>query len=260
MLYIVPRWVMMCSWVTAIILQALLATIMIHRGLARRFPAFFAYTAYEVLLNAFLFTIDQIDSVTATQYSDAFLVGAVGSAVLRFAVICEIFIQVFRSSPSLKELGEAVFRWATVVFMIVAVLIVAKATGLEGTGFERERDVVAIHVVDRAIDMIQCGLLVFLALLASFLRFPWKSYIMGIALGFGVFSSIELLLLALQAQYGPNFGLRAVPLIRSGTYLLCLGIWLATVLSREYPKHRKPPPGVQDLDSWNDTLERLIRQ
>jgi hypothetical protein len=251
---------MMCSWVTAIVLQALLAAIMSHRGLARKFPAFFAYTTYEVLLNAFLFTIDHIDSVTATQYWDANLVGAAGSAALRFAVVCEIFIQVFRIYPPLKELGEVVFRWATVVLMIVAVLIVAKVTGLEGTGFEKDWPVVGLHIVDRAIDMIQCGLLVFLTLLAGFLRLSLRSYIMGIALGFGVFSSVELLILALQAQYGVDFGLKAVPLVRSVTYLWCLGIWMATVLSPEHPKNRKPPPRMQDLNNWNDTLERLIRQ
>ena len=204
--YIVPRWVVMCLWVTAIVLQAVLAAMMIHRGLARRFPAFFAYTVYEALLSAFLFTIDHIDSVTAPQYRDAYLVGAAGSAALRFAVVCEIFIQVFRVYPPLKELGEVVFRWATVILMIVAVLIVANVTGLEGTGFEKDWYVVGLHIVDRAINMIQCGLLVFLALLASFLRFSWRSYIMGIALGFGVFSSVELCISASRRSTGCTLG------------------------------------------------------
>lgn len=251
---------MMCSWVTAIVLQALLAAIMSHRGLPRKVPAFFAYTVYEVLLSAFLYTIDHMDSVSAPQYQDAYFVGAGGSAALRFAVVCEIFIQVFKVYPPLKELGEVVFRWATVVLMIVAVLIVANVTGLEGTAFEKDWYVVGLHIVDRAIDMIQCGLLVFLALLASFLRLSWRTYIMGIVLGFGVFSSVELLILTLQAQYGVDFGLKAVPLVRSVTYLWCLGIWIAAVLSPQHPKNRRPPPRMQDLNHWNDALERLIRQ
>jgi hypothetical protein len=60
---------------------------MSHRGWARKFPAFFAYTAYEALLNAFLFAIDHIDSVTGTQYWDLYLIWAVWSAALRFAVV-----------------------------------------------------------------------------------------------------------------------------------------------------------------------------
>ena len=260
MQYIVPRWVIMCSWVIAIVLQGLLATMMIHRGLARRFPAFFAYTVFEVLLNAFLFTIDHIDSVTNAQYGDAYLAGAAGSAALRFAVVCEIFIQVFRNYPPLKELGEVIFRWATAVLMIFAVLIVANATGLEGTGLEKDWFAVGFQVVDRAVNMIQCGLLVLLVLLASFLRFSWTRYVMGITLGFGVFSSVELCLSALKAQYGMYFAWKAVPVIESFTYLGCLGIWGIALLLPEFRAPRINAQPVNDLQHWNSELERLLRQ
>jgi hypothetical protein len=258
--YIVPRWVVMCLWVTAIVLQAALATMMIHRGLARRFPGFFAYTVYEALLSAFLFTIDHIDAVTNAQYGNAYLAGAAGSAALRFAVVCEIFIQVFRGYPPLKELGEVIFRWATVILMIVAVLIVANVTGLEGTGLEKDWYAVGFQVVDRAINIIQCGLLVFLVLLASFLRFSWTSHIMGIALGFGVFSSVELCLSALKAQYGMYFAWKAVPVIESVTYIGCLGLWSVTLLLSEFRSLRTDPGPAKDLQNWNNELERLLRQ
>jgi hypothetical protein len=258
--YIVPRWVVMCFWVTAIVLQTGLATMMIHRSLARRFPAFFAYTVYEALLSAFLFTIGHMDSVTREQYGNALLAGAAGSAALRFAVVCEIFIQVFRGYPRLKELGEVIFRWATVILMLVAVLIVANLTGLEGTGLEKDWYAVGFQVVDRAVNIIQCGLLVFLVLLASFLRFSWTSHIMGIALGFGVFSSVELCLSALKAQYGMYFAWRAIPVIQSVTYLGCLGIWNVTLLLSEFRSRRINPGVVNDLQHWNNELERVLRQ
>lgn len=260
MQYIVPRWVVMCSWVIAIVLQGLLASLMLHRGLARRFPAFFAYTAYEVLLNAFLFTIDHMNSVTSAQYGSAYFAGAVGSAAFRFAVVWEIFKQVFQSYPPLKELGETIFKWATAILMIAAVLIVAKATGLEGTGLERDWYAFGFQVVDRAVNIIQCGLLVFLVLLASFLRFSWTSYIMGIALGFGVFSSVELFLSALKAQYGMYFAWKAVPVIESFTYLGCLGVWGIALLLPEFLSRHIDTEPVKDAQHWNNELERLLRQ
>lgn len=258
--YIVPRWVVMCLWVAAIVLQTGLALMMIHRGLARRFPGFFAYTVYEALLSAFLLAIDHIDSVTNIQYGNAYLAGAAGSAALRFAVLCEIFIQVFRGYPPLKELGEVIFRWATVILMIVAVLIVANLTGLEGTGLEKDWYAVGLQVVDRAVNIIQCGLLVLLVLLASFLRFSWTSHIMGIALGFGVFSSVELCISALKAQYGMYFAWKAVPVIQSVTYIGCLGLWSATLLLSEFRSRRMNPEPLNDLQHWNSELERLLRQ
>lgn len=242
-------------WVAAIVFQGVLAAVMIHRGLIRRFPAFFAYTAYEVLLNAFLFTIAHINAVSGDDYINAFIVGAAGSAALRFAVVCEIFIQVFQGYTRLKELGRVVFRWATTIFMIIAVLVVAYTTGLE-----KDQFTMVFLVVDRAINIVQCGLLVFLVLLASFLRFSWTSYIMGIALGFGVFSSAELCRTTLQAQYGRNFAWRAFPVIAMVTYIGCIGIWTATVLLPEYRSRQIKPEPVQDLQDWNDALERLLRQ
>jgi hypothetical protein len=253
--YIVPRWFYMGLWVAAILLQAGLALILLRRGLVRRFPAFFVYTVYEVLLSTFLYTIDHMDAVSSDDYMKAFIAGAAGSAALRFALACEIFIQVFESYSRLKGFGGVVFRWATTILMIVAVLVVAYTTGLQQDQFT-----IAFLVVDRAINLIQCGLLVFLVLLASFLRFSWTGYTMGIALGFGVFSSAELCRMALQAQYGKNFGWKVFPVIAMVVYIGCIAIWIATVMLPEYRSRGIHSEPLQDLQSWNDTLERLLRQ
>jgi hypothetical protein len=144
--------------------------------------------------------------------------------------------------------------------MIVAVLVVAKSTGLEGTGLEKDWFAFGLQVVDRAVNIMQCGLLVFLVLLASFLRFAWTSYIMGIALGFGVFSSVELFLSALKAQFEMYFAWKAVPVIESFTYLGCLGIWGLALLLPEFRSRLIQPQPVADLQHWNNELERLLRQ
>ena len=253
--YIVPRWFYMSLWVAAIVLQAGLATIMFRRGLVRRFPAFFVYTVYVVLLNSFLFTIDHIDAVSGDDYMTAFIAGAAGTAALRFALACEIFVQVFQSYSRLKGLGSVVFQWATAILMIVAVLVVAYTTGLQ-----KDQYTIAFLIVDRGINLIQCGLLVFLVLLATFLRFSWTSYTMGIALGFGIFSSSELCRMTLQSQYGKNFAWKVFPVTTMVTYIGCIGIWIATVLLPEYRSRRIRPGPVKDLQNWSDTLERLLRQ
>ncbi len=255
MQYIVPRWVYMSMWVISVVLQSGLATIMVRRGLARRFPAFFGYTVYEALLNTFLFIIGHLDSVSGGEYSNAFLAGGVGSAAFRFAVVCEIFIHVFRSYTPLKEMGRIIFRWATTILMIAAVLIVASTTGVD-----KDKYAIGLLIVDRTVNIIQCGLLVFLVVLASFLRFSWTSYIMGIALGFGVYSSAELCMSALRAQYGLHFGWTAFPVISSFTYLGCIGMWVVTLLLPEYRSLRIRHAPAQNLQDWNDTLERLLRQ
>jgi hypothetical protein len=254
--YIVPRWVYMALWVVAIVLQTALAILMTHRKMGRRFPAFYAYTIYEAVLNAFLFAIDHMVSLVSDDaFANAYMVGAVGSAALRFAVACEIFIQVFRGYPRLKELGLVVFRWATAILMIVAVLIVAYSTGLE-----KDKFTIGFLIVDRAVNIMQCGLLVFLVLLASFLHFSWTNYIMGITLGFGIFSSVELCMSALRAQYGMFFAWRTFPVIARVSYIACIGLWIVTVLLPEHRSRKIEPEGVRNVERWNNALEKLLRE
>jgi len=102
--------------------------------------------------------------------------------------------------------------------------------------------------------------MVFLVLLATFLHFSWTSYTMGIALGFGVFASSELCKMTLQAQYGRYFAWKVFPVTAMATYLVCIGIWIATILLPEYRSRRIRSEPVPDLQNWNDTLERLLRQ
>jgi hypothetical protein len=245
----------MYLWIAPAVLQVGLAAMMIHRKLARRFPAFFVYTVYEAVLCAFLVTLDLMDSVSGSQYANAFIAGAVVSAALRFAVVYEIFGEVFRSYPALQEFGGILFRWATAILMIVAVLMVAYTSG-----DERDKMTIAFIIVDRTVNIMQCGLLVLLVLLARFLSFSWTSYVMGITLGFGLFSSAELGMSALRAQYGLYFGWKAFPVLSGGIYHTCVVLWVVTLLLPEYHSRRTSPPDVPELQHWNDALEKVLHQ
>ena len=245
----------MYLWIAPAVIQVGLAAMMIHRKLARRFPAFFVYTVYEALQCAVLVTLDFMDSVSGSQYADAFLAGAVVSAALRFAVVYEIFGEVFQSYPALQEFGGILFRWATTILMIVAVIMVAYTSGTE-----RDKFTIAFIIVERAINIMQCGLVVLLVLLARFLSFSWTSYVMGIALGFGLFSSVELAKSALRAQYGLYFAWKTFPVVTGGIYHACVVLWVVTLLLPEYSSRRTSPPSVQELQHWNDALERVLHQ
>jgi hypothetical protein len=253
--YIVPRWIFMYLWIAPAVIQAGLAAMMIHRKLAGRFPAFFIYTVYEVVLCGVLVTLDVMDSVSGSQYANAYLVGAVISAALRFAVVYEVFGEVFRSYPALQEFGGILFRWATAILMIVAVIMVAYSSGTEMDKFN-----IAFIIVERTVNIIQCGLLVFLVLLARFLSFSWTSYVMGITLGFGVFSSVQLGISALRAQQGLYFAWNTFPVVSGGVYHACVLLWVVTLLLPEYGSRRTSTAPVQELQHWNDALERVLHQ
>ncbi len=251
----VPRWLFFYLWVAPHVLLAVLAIVMIQRRLFRQFPAFFIYTVYEVLQFVALFTLDRIDSVSQDQWGTAELVGRTGSMILRFAVVHEIFNHVFETYPALKAFGGVLFRWATVVLMIIAVTMVGYSSGTE-----LDRFTVVYTILDRAVSIVQCGLLVLLVLLARFLSFPWKSYAFGIALGLGLFASVNLGISAIKAQYGLTFAYGIMDPISMATYHCCVLFWIVSLLRPERKIARADSPSGHELEHWNSVLQRLLQQ
>jgi hypothetical protein len=251
----VPRWLFFYLWIAPHALQAVLAIVMIRRRLLQQFPAFFAYTVYEVVQFLVLFTMDQFDSVPQIQWGTTEIIGRTGSMILRFVVVHEIFENVFQSYPALKAFGGVVFRWATVVLMIIAVTVVGYSAGTDLNRFT-----VVYTILDRAVSIVQCGLLVLLVLLARFLSFPWTSYAFGIALGLGFFASVDLGIAALRAQYGLALAAEITDPISMATYHCCVLFWVVTLLRPERVIGRVGSPPNQELEHWNSALQRLLQQ
>jgi hypothetical protein len=251
----VPHWLFLYLWIAPHTLQAVLAVMMIHRMLVRQFPAFFTYTVFEVAQFLVLFTLARMASVSGSHWGVVWLTGSAISIALRFAVVHEIFSNVFHSYPALQEFGGVLFRWATAVLMIVAVTMVAYTSG-----DEMNRFTVAVLIVSRAVSIVQCGLLVLLVLLARFLSFPWTSYAFGIALGLGFFASVELGLSALQAQYGLFVASNILPTVSMATYHCCVLFWMVTLLRPERRLSRVSSTPTHELEHWNAALHRLLQQ
>ena len=242
-------------WIAPHVLQVALAVMMLRRKLAREFPAFFAYTVFEVVQFAVLYTLNRVDAVTGEQYATAWLLGGAISIVLRFAIVQEIFSNIFRSYPSLQEFGNVVFQWATAVLMMVAIVLVAYASGNE-----TDWATVAVNTIDRAVSIVQCGLLVLLVLLSRFLSFSWRSYVFGITLGLGIFASAELGVSAVRAQVTGVAANDLLTLFTMGVYHCCVLFWIVTLLLPERSPGRVTAVPAHNLDRWNDALSRLLHQ
>ncbi len=242
-------------WIAPHLLQAGVAVVIIARKLHRRFPIFFLYTGFEVLQFAVLFIMYHLPAVSVRDYFYVHWVGVGVSTTLRFGVIHEIFSHVFRNYAALAELGKLLFRWATVVLLLVAVVTAAYAPGESAS-----RIAVGIYLLDRAVSIVQCGLLIFLFLFSSYFGLSWRNYVFGMALGLGVFASVELATAAIRIQIGLAVGDELFTLITMATYHCSVLIWLFYLLApepspatvREIPHH--------DLQEWNHALERLLQR
>lgn len=240
-------------WLAPIVMQCLLAAVMIRRKLHREFPAYFGYTIFNFVFSSLLFWFDHADWVGAEHYNYVQWVDDIGCIVLRFAIIQEVFSVMFRSYPALKRMGLVLFRIAAAALLLVAIVISAY-----GNATDIPPLVQGLAILDRSVAIVQCGLLAFLFVFASYFGLSWRNFVFGIALGLGIFSSVQLATSALRAGQGTGNGVFDVFVM--GTYNLCVLIWIVYAFAPE--RQLTPVSGTpeHDLSSWNYELQRLLER
>ncbi|MBZ5616675.1 MAG: hypothetical protein LAO23_21930 [Acidobacteriia bacterium] len=215
--------VVFCLWGAQPILQAAVAAIFWRRKLYRQFPAFYWFLLAQVANFAVTFPLWLAGS--RILYFWFFWLGEAVNAVLGFKVIHEIFLDVFRPYHTLKDLGTLLFKWTGVVLLLLS-LVVAFSNSLD-----HDPLVHALTTLQRSVGVVQLGLILFLLLFSRFLGVSRKQVSFGIALGFGLFAGVDLMLMALNS--GGFIAQDTLNLINMATWNMAILIWLGYSLSRK---------------------------
>lgn len=210
----------LCLWCAHPILQSVVAMVLWRRQLHKQFPMFFSYLLAHIAIFAVEFPAWR--SGNYAWYFWLYWFGAAISAVLGFKVIHEIFLDVFRPYHTLQDLGTVVFKWAGVVMLLVSVVVAFSSS------LDKYPLVHAVTTLQRSVRLVQFGLILFLLLFSSFLGVSRRQHSFGIALGFGIFAGVELVILALSS--GGFLHEDAVGLVNMTTYNLAILIWLGYAL------------------------------
>lgn len=237
-------------WVAPACVQALLAVLMLKRRLYREYPLFFAYTLSHVIRFVILLSVYQQGGKQA--YRETYLVAEVLDAPLAFAAIYEVFSNVFRVYEGIRKLSGILFRWAFIVLVLVAVLAAAGSTG----GYSL-RILAGLYAFEQGVNIVRGGLMLLLLLFCSYLGLRWNHFVFGIAIGFGLQSSVALVAYATLAHMGP-IGSRALSLILAAAYNCAVLVWLYYLLSPAPAERPAKLPSHAELDDWNQTLLELI--
>jgi|SRR5580704_2933866 hypothetical protein len=243
-------------WIASHLLQATLLVLLVRRGFFRQFPIFVIYTASEVLQFVVIFImLHSPVPVSDAQYFYTYAFFSAASASLRFGIIYEVFTHLFRDYPALSRLGRTLFR-ATAILLLVLAVFLARLAPAQGVG----RLMVMVDVLNRSVSILQCGLLAFLFLFSGYFALSWRSYTFGIALGLGVYASLELTTSAIRSQIEP-VGRNLLDGIMMATYLGCVLIWMSYLLAPER-ETQSPSKGLptHDLETWNQELQRLLQK
>jgi hypothetical protein len=211
------NWLMYLSWVAGPALQVLLLRFMVVRKLNSVFPRFFSYILFQTIKSGLLFVVFRYYQAS---YFDVYWTGNAISVVLAVTVMDEILHNLFKEYGGIQQLGSFIFRWSCGLLLLLAIL-----SAFSSEQASADRVVSAVLAFDRSVRVVQCGLFLLLMLLCRFLRNCWRQNVFGIALGFGVFASIELMLVSIVMHYGDASG-EIVSLLKSAAYNATTLLWI----------------------------------
>jgi hypothetical protein len=218
---------MYVTWFLGPALEIVLLTLMIRRKLHTVFPRFFSYMLFQVVKSAILFVVYRY---AQGSYFEAYWTGNALSVLLAVTVMDEIVHHLFEEYGGIQNLGTIIFRWACGLLLLLSVV---NAFSSQGEGVDRI--VSAVLSFDRSIRLMQCGLFLLLMVLCRFVKNSWRQQAFGIALGFGIFASIELILVSIVMAYGNNPSdvmLENVSLLKSIGYNAVTVLWIGYLIQQ----------------------------
>jgi len=241
-------------WITPHVLLGVLVVVLWKRRLYREFPVFFAYVLYEIAQFILLFALYSIPG-TGKQYAYAYCATLLLSIALRFGVIDEVSKDLFRESQLLKVSARRSLQCVTGLLLVVGVLLAVYAPG-DNSG----RWIAGVSVVNRGAAMVQCGLLLALLLFSRFLGLSWRRSAFGIALGLAVLTSLDLAMFALRAAFTSEAAANFLDLLITGTYLVCVSIWIGYLLAPEVELASPTDVPHDEVETWNRELQQLLKE
>jgi hypothetical protein len=210
-------------WVLHPILQMGIAALMVRRGVMRQFKFFFAYILTQLVTFAVLFPAYVWRSYNAAFYL-YWCLNAV-SVTFGFLVIHEIFVDVFKSFHTLRDLGTVLFKWAGLVMLLVAGVVSVSTNSSEMPPWMQ-----AIITSQRCVRIIQIGMVLFLLFFAHYVGVSRRQHSFGLALGFGSFAMVELVLIC--SWVGNHLSGPTISMANMTAYNASLLMWLGYVAVR----------------------------
>ncbi len=234
-------------WIAPAVVFVCLAVLMWRRKLHREMPIFFAFALLQVATFATDFYIYHRSPL---QYFYSYWTTAAIGIAISFGVLREVFTAIFRPFADLRELGGLLFRWAALVLAVAAVLMATSSGSLPGWHVTA----VILNLV-RSIEIMQCGLVLLMLLCSAYLGITLRHRIFGIALGFGVTAAVDLIVVAVFA----NFGMQSYTffqLSRMAAYNLSALLWLGFVYAGEV--ECRPTKQFSRAERWDYALATAL--
>ncbi len=243
-------------WLAPSVLLLILACILGRLRLHRRYPLFFAWAIVSATEQLTLYACDLVPSVTAATWWKIFWAGLLVEGLLKFALIGEIFEDVFDAYASVANLGKTLIRGVGASLTLAAALAAAYTPKDSLFGI-----VSGSHLFEQTVYLVESGLLVFIFLFSAYFRIRMVRPILGISLGLAISACVHLATWGIAANgILPPTKRSILDFLNMATYHVSVLIWIYYVLvpGKVVTKDAGLPLPENNLDVWNRELERLV--
>jgi hypothetical protein len=235
------------------VLWAVLAFLFWKKKLPARFPSMGAYLMLHVASTPVLALLLILSRTWATTFYPAyfFLFYAIyiASAILLFFVCMEVFRSALSAFSGLMKFGLVIFRWAVLASVLVTFSTITYS----------HRGVLVIPDIAfglmRSVSILELCLLAFLCLSMNALKLPIRDMAFGIAFGFGLLSSNDLVLAALIKLHSSLT--EPFQFVYQGILLATIGMWVAYSALPEPARQPMVVPANSTIYRWNEIASAL---
>ena len=239
----------MVVWWGGLALQAGVAFTLWYRRLYRDLPIFFIYTVFLVARSLVLYFALRPHP---WGYFYSYWAAEILAWALGLAVIQEALEHLLKPYHAVQRLVTVLFRWGAALLILTAFL-----TAYDAPLSAVNRMFANILMLERGVRIVQVGLLSLLFVFARAMRLRWPHYVFGVALGFAIFSSVDLALVTVRAQ---DIWTHAVfVILKPAAFVVAQSVWLYYLAVPERSPVYRPQPAPQ-MEGWNGALAELLRR
>jgi hypothetical protein len=238
-------------WLTGMGLQFLLSAVLASRKTWRYLPVFTGFSIFCLLQNVVCYVVRG-----NVQHAYAYVYWVTESVVLVLGVlvIYEVFTKFLTPYPALHGLARSGFRWTIGLLFLISLSVICFHAPVEGSRF-----VAGAVVLEQATRVAEVGLLVFLFSFSRIFGLHWRQHIFGVAVGLGLFTTVELIGVTVRAHFGIA-AWQVFNLAGMLSYNISLLVWIGYLLVREQATSAAEMPKRAQLEQWNQAIMELIHQ
>jgi len=240
--------------VAGVVLQGALAVVLLGRKGWKRYPLFTGYALFSFVGGMMLYFLEKRPP---TVFFYSYWIEEAIAMCLGFAVVYEVFKNLFSTHQALLKLAGLIFRWTATALLclgIVVILVQSPGAAHLSKGVLVSK---AVLVLEEATRVVEVGLLMFLFGASAAFGLHWKQAEFGIALGLGLYVAVHLATVTLLSQLGQQT-LQVLNVVNILAFNSSLLVWLGYLLAPERVTSTGEVPKRAQLEQWNQAVMELI--